>query len=82
MRLWRAADGALLRMLKGHTRPVESVVVSPDGAAIVSSSWDNTVQLWRAAGGVRLRTLGGHTNTVNSVAVSLSGATIVSGSGR
>ena len=34
MRLWRAADGALLRTLEGHTSSVESVVVSPESATI------------------------------------------------
>ena len=63
-------EGELLRTLKGHTGPVYSVAVSPDGGTIVSGSLDMTVRLRRAAGGALLRTLEGHTKWVRSVAVS------------
>jgi len=46
VRLWRAADGALLRTLEGHTAGVWSVAFSPGGETLASGSWDNTVRLW------------------------------------
>ena len=55
--LWRAADGALLRTLEGHSFQVTSVAVSPDGGTLVSGSVDKTVRLWRLAGGMLLHTL-------------------------
>jgi DNA-binding beta-propeller fold protein YncE len=80
IRLWDAANGALLRTLEGHTYPVLSVAFSPDGRALASGSVDNTIRLWDAASGALLRTLEGHTYTVHSVAFSPDGRLLASGS--
>jgi WD40 repeat protein len=36
----------VLKVLKGHTDLVNTVVISTDGAKIVSGSWDETVRIW------------------------------------
>lgn len=46
LRLWRMADGALLRILEGHTDDVTSIAFSPDGTPIASSADNGTVRLW------------------------------------
>ena len=45
-RLWDAADGREMAVLKGHTAPVDSATFARDGKLIVTSSGDNTVRLW------------------------------------
>ncbi len=79
VRLWRVADGTLLRTLEGHPSEVWSVAFAPDGQTLASGSY-RTVRLWRVADGVLLRTLEGHTDWVRSVAFAPDGQTLASGS--
>ena len=64
MKLWDAATGALVRTFEGHSGSVNSVAFSPDGARVLSGSWDKTIKLWDAATGALLRTFEGHSDTV------------------
>jgi WD40 repeat protein len=81
IKLWRLADGSVLRTLTGHADFVNAVAFSPDGATLASGSADTTVKLWRVADGAPLRTLFGHTEFVSSVAFSPDGLNLLSGSG-
>jgi len=66
--------------LYGHTSVVRSVGFSPDGARIVTGSFDRTARVWNVADGRELLRLNGHTNQIFSVAFSLNGRRIVTGS--
>jgi WD40 repeat protein len=46
VRLWKTADGTLLRTLEGHTAGVEYLLFSPAGQYLVSASYDGSVRLW------------------------------------
>ncbi|KAJ1463088.1 WD40-repeat-containing domain protein, partial [Pelagophyceae sp. CCMP2097] len=74
-RLWDAETGALLLTLEGHTRPVFSCAISPDGKRIriVTVSNDKTVRLWDVETGALLTKLEGHTELVTSCAFSPDG---------
>ena len=86
VRLWEAASGRLLRVLKGHEYGVDSVAFSPDGRTIASGGdgyrgVEGPVRLWEATSGRQLRVLEGHGRGVTSVAFSPDGRTIASGAG-
>ncbi|KAG9083520.1 AdoMet-dependent rRNA methyltransferase spb1 [Ceratobasidium sp. 370] len=67
--------------LHGHIGHVYSVAYSPNGAYIVSGSWDKTIRIWDAHTGRPVgQPLNGHAHYVTSVAYSPNGAYIVSGS--
>ena len=80
MRVWDLASGAPVGALTGHSGPVSSVAVSPDGRRIISGSHDDAVRVWDLATGARVGALTGHSGTVSSVAVSPDGTRIISAS--
>lgn len=74
-----AAGGApSIERLDGHGGPVRAVSVSPDGAVVLTSSFDNSVGVWSASGLTHLRWLDGHEAAVN-VAIGLDGTRMLSG---
>jgi len=89
--LWDVATGVALRTLdkwprvpgQSMSRPlafVNSAAFSPDGTALVSGSYDETVALWDVASGSVLRYFRGHSSSVTSVAFGHDGKTLASGS--
>lgn len=56
-KVWNLS-GKELATLSGHDDKLNSVVFSPDGSKIVTTSDDNTVKVWKLSGKV-LTTLGG-----------------------
>jgi WD40 repeat protein len=79
-RMWRVADGTLVRTLEGHGDLVSTVAFSPDGETLATGSLDTTVRLWRVADGALLHTLEGHKYLVSSLAFSPDGSLLASGS--
>src|SRR5271157_5523184 len=71
---------ALVRVLEGHTEPVNSVAMSVDGRTALSGSDDWTVRVWDLTTGRCSAVLEGHTGNVGSVAMSGDGRTALSGS--
>ena len=63
-----------------HTDNVSHAAFSPDGARIVTASWDGTARLWSAETGTLLHSLVGHTEGVRHAAFSPDGARIVTAS--
>ena len=45
-RLWDAADGRVIAVLRGHLSPIVHAAFSSDGSRIVTASHDKTARLW------------------------------------
>ncbi len=73
-------DFLLEKILYGHSSPINSVAINPDGKTLVSGSYDNTIKIWDLQTGELKSTLSGHSGAVFSVAISPDGKTLVSGS--
>lgn len=73
IRMWSLPDGRLLNVMRGHTDTTSKVQFSPDGSAIVSSSYDGTVRVWDPDDGDCTATLTGHSGSINSLSFQADG---------
>jgi WD40 repeat protein len=80
VRIWDAATGKEIMVLRDHENSVEAAAFSPDGTRIVTASIDKTVRIWDAATGKEIMILRGHERWVNSAAFSPDGSCIVTAS--
>jgi WD40 repeat protein len=79
--IWDVESGRKLRTLAGHEDVVWDVQFSPDGSALATGSFDNTVRLWDASSGVQRLVLRGHEFVVGRLAFSPDGSKLASGAG-
>ncbi len=79
VRLYGAADGALLRRCEGgHQDAVAALAFSADGVLLVSGGADGTVRQWDVAAGKEVRPFAGPTGQVRALAVAPDGKTVAS----
>jgi WD40 repeat protein len=71
--------GRVLQTYRGHTQPVMSVAVSPDGATILSGGSAGELKLWDLVSGAEIQTFSGHEGVIKSVAFSADGELLLSG---
>jgi WD40 repeat protein len=80
-RIWDAATGEEIAILRGHEHSVGKAAFSRDGSRIVTASIDQTARVWDATTYKELMVLRGHTQAVNSAAFSPDGSRVVTASG-
>lgn len=76
---WYVRIPSTLRVLIGHSGPVNCVEWDPNGRRLASASSDATVKIWDATTGQLLQTLTGHGKEVYSVTWSANGQWLASG---
>ena len=59
-RIWNAATGGLVDVIKGHSGGLNAIAYNPNGRQIATASDDHTARLWNAATGAAIATLQGH----------------------
>ncbi len=79
--VWDVAAGQLLRPLEGHTRPVTSLAVSPEGNLLASVDLDGILRFWDISPRRLAVGLKAHTAPVQGLAFSPDGKRIVTASG-
>ena len=79
-RVWDAATGQEIAVLKGHEDWIHSIAFSPDGLRLATGSRDDTARLWDATTAEELARLTGHGNALTSVAFSPDGTRLATGS--
>jgi WD40 repeat protein len=81
VRLWDAATGRQLQVLRGSGQGVHGVAISADGKLALSGDADGTVRLWDLDTADELVRYEGHTAAVTAVAFSPDGKQILSAAG-
>lgn len=79
-RIWNAATGAEIAVLKGHSEGLRTAVFSPDGKRVVTACAAQTARVWDAATGAEIVVLRGHEQRVRSAVFSPDGARVATSS--
>ena len=88
LKLWDLETGAEITSLCGHTGPVDSVTITPDGQYAVSGAGstvmqpsDETIRIWELETGQEVGILNGHTGPIKALAVSSDSQHLISAGG-
>ncbi|KIK45249.1 hypothetical protein CY34DRAFT_801873 [Suillus luteus UH-Slu-Lm8-n1] len=79
--IWSTDNAELVFKINAHEKWVLSVVWSPDGQQLVSTSYDKTVRFWDSSNGRQIgKPCTSHTSHINSLAISSDGSFITTAS--
>lgn len=78
---WDASTGAVRRTLRGSSRPIRGLALTPDRASLLTGSDERNanLRLWDLSEGEERLLFRGHRGVIHAVAISPDGQTIASG---
>ncbi len=68
IRIWRTADGQLMRTMIGHTSGIKVIAFSPQGSYLASGARDGKIEIWDWRTGLEVKTLPGHDLSLTDLA--------------
>jgi len=77
VRIWRVANGRLLRRLVGHVGQISAIAFSPRGDTVGSASTDGIGRVWNTSNGQPIAVLSGHLHYLTDIAFSRDGEQVV-----
>lgn len=80
VRIWKVADGKLLRTFRGHEDAIYSLALAPDGKTFATGSYDRSILLWDNLGDRPIRAFHGHNEAVMGLAFRPDGRILASAS--
>lgn len=78
---WKVATGELVHTFPEHKRAATAVALTSDGAFLLSTSIDETVNVYSVESGEAIGFYGGHSRPTNCLVLSADGTRVVTGSG-
>jgi hypothetical protein len=79
IRLWGAATGRELKVLRGHVGPVRALAFSGNRPLLASGSTDTTIRIWDLGSGKELKALTSRSGAIRAIAFSPDGQLVASG---
>lgn len=71
--------GTCVRVFTGHTGPIHTVAVSPNGRLMASGGEDQSIIIWDLGSGKKLKSMTGHTGFIYTVSFNSDSTVLVSG---
>ena len=78
--VWSLPEGEKKYTLKGHSKGIWDLVITPDDLTLASAGKDSLIKLWSLVDGQEICTLTGHQGKIWCLAISPDGQILVSGS--
>ena len=76
--IWSIENGKLLKTIKGHEDPIESLIVTTDGEKIISGSGNKNLKAWDFESGNLLHTFNNATGLGHPVVITPDGSRLIS----
>ena len=82
LRLWRLADGKMIKLMSGHKAKIQALAVNPKDGTIASGDRSGEIRLWDGTSGAFMRIIANQGTTVGALVFSPDGTRLLSTCGQ